>query len=186
MITALLSAGREVQNALQGAFRLACLDPGGLDCFDRSPVGLWRSFRAILLCYPLFLIFLGAQLAGAGEDVDAVRTVIVDTIAYVIGWVAFPLALVPICDRLGRGEHYIDLVVAYNWSQILQYGYSLFILGLVVGTGIDDTIASLPMYLYEWYIVRVALEIGAMPAALIVLFDFALSMSVGIVADLMS
>jgi hypothetical protein len=44
--------------ALTGALRLARGDPGGMACFDASEEGFWHSFRAAVLCYPLYLILL--------------------------------------------------------------------------------------------------------------------------------
>ncbi len=84
----------ELRWALAGCWRLATGDRGGLACFDRSLDGFWRSFRAAFLSYPLYLVLLMMrvspeqwQAAGGG------RIVAIETIGYVIAWVAFPLVI---------------------------------------------------------------------------------------------
>ena len=49
------AAWLEVRLAMIGALRLARGDRGGLSCFDRSLDGFWRSFRAAVISYPLYL-----------------------------------------------------------------------------------------------------------------------------------
>jgi hypothetical protein len=51
-------AWAEARLALTGALRLARGDARGLACFDPSEAGFWHSFRAAVLCYPLYLILL--------------------------------------------------------------------------------------------------------------------------------
>ena len=52
--------------ALAGSLRLARGEPGGLSCFDRSLDGFWRSFRAAVICYPLYLVLLSMRVRGGG------------------------------------------------------------------------------------------------------------------------
>src|ERR1700693_5069606 len=99
------SALAEAWLALAGTLRLARGNPGGLDCFDSSVGGVWRSFRAAFLSYPLYLILLTFPVVlGDGEvvEVDAGRLYAAETIHFVISWVAFPLVVLPIIDFLGR------------------------------------------------------------------------------------
>ena len=69
-------AWAEVQLAVGGALRLARGDASGLGFFDTSIDGFWRSFRAGVICYPLFLILLvfrvsSAKWAAAGPTAPA-------------------------------------------------------------------------------------------------------------------
>ena len=58
-------AWAELRLALVGSLRLARGDRGGLDCFDRSLEGFWRSFRAAIIAYPLYLILLTMRVSVA-------------------------------------------------------------------------------------------------------------------------
>src|SRR5215208_2179413 len=98
-----LPAWTEVQLAVGGALRLAVGDRSGLGFFDASLAGFWRSFRAALICYPLYLVLVGlritpAQSAAAGLP----RIFVVETIAYVISWTAFPLLVLQLSRWFDR------------------------------------------------------------------------------------
>jgi hypothetical protein len=156
----------EVQLALAGCLRLARGDRGGLACFDRSLDGFWRSFRAAVISYPLYLVLLAMR---------------VETIGYVVAWVAFPLLMLNVVRWIGRAHRFFDFMVAYNWCQVPQS--ALFVLvGLVSAGGVLSTQASEAMdmaaaiatLLYEWFIARVALDTTGLVAIFVVLLDLVL------------
>jgi hypothetical protein len=179
------TAWAEVRLALTGTLRLARGDRGGLSCFDRSLDGFWRSFRAAVICYPLYLVLLTMRVSVAEwESSGGWRIVAVETIGYVIGWVAFPLLMLTVTQRLGRAHRFFDFMVPYNWCQLPQsalfvvvgLGFASGMLGPQSGEGISivAAVATLIYEWYVWYIARVALDTTGLAAAFIALLDFAL------------
>ena len=176
------AAWSEVQLAVGGALRLARGDRSGLAVFDTSIDGFWRSFRAAIICYPLYLLLLSFRVAGPQWAASGIaKILIVETIAYVISWVAFPLAILPLVGWLGREHRFLAFMVAYNWSQIPQS--ALFVLvGLDSAAGLlpppaahtAELAATLAVLVYEWYIGRVALAVTRAQATLVVIIDVAL------------
>lgn len=182
---------REVSTALHGAWLLARLDRSGMAYFDRSETGFWRSFTAAVLVYPAFLILLGLRVEDAESASSGLpRILIVETIGYVIAWSAFPLIMLPVTRFLGREHLWLDFIIAYNWSQVLQYGLFL-VATLLAGSGAVSTplaagiasAATVAVLLYEWFIARVALDTGGAGATMIVLVDLVLGMLISRVAD---
>jgi len=179
------SALAEAWLALAGTLRLARGDPGGIACFDASIGGFWRSFRAALLCYPLYLILLSFPLQ-LGDDpvaeIDLSRFYTAETIHFVISWVAFPLVVLPIVDFLGRGDRFLIFITAYNWCQVPQT-IVFATVALLGGAGllsadamlIVDLILGLGALVYEWYVARVALAVSGPRAALVILADVLLA-----------
>jgi hypothetical protein len=172
----------EVQLALAGCLRLARGDRGGLACFDRSLDGFWRSFRAAVISYPLYLMLLAMRVSVAEwQQSGGWRIVTVETIGYVVAWVAFPLLMLNVVRWIGRAHRFFDFMVAYNWCQVPQS--ALFVLvGLVSAGGVLSTQASEAMdmaaaiatLLYEWFIARVALDTTGLVAIFVVLLDLVL------------
>ena len=169
--------------ALTGALRLARGDPKGLDYFDPSEEGFWHSFRAGVLCYPLYLILLAFPIEiGTPPELDTVRVLIVETIHYVISWVAFPLLMLPIVDWLQRGNRYFGFMTAYNWCQVPQTA-AFALVALAGGSGrlsgetmlVVDLIIGLAALVYEWYVARVALAVSRPRAALAIVADIGLA-----------
>src|SRR3984885_633972 len=177
------AAWAEARLALTGALRLARGDPRGLACFDPSEDGFWHSFRAAVICYPLYLILLAFPIElGQVPEVDAFRVLAVETIHYVISWVAFPLLMLPLVDWLQRGTRYFGFMVAYNWCQLPQMALFAAV-ALVGGAGllspmgvlIADLIVGIAALAYEWYISRVALAVSRPKAVLVIVVDVVLA-----------
>jgi len=174
----------EVRWALVGCLRLARGDRGGLAYFDRSLDGFWRSFLSAFFSYPFFLVLLTMRVSLADWNAaGGLRIILVETIGYVISWVAFPLVMLSVLRWIGREQRFFDFMVPYNWCQLPQS--VLFVLvGLESETGalsnpVSQTIeiaAAVAVLVYEWYIARVALETSAAAAILVVLVDLVLGL----------
>jgi hypothetical protein len=186
----LSAAWTEVQLAVVGTLRLAVGDRRGLSFFDPSIAGFWRSFRAGAICYPFYLVLLGFRVPTAQWTAHgAARIILVETIAYVISWVLFPLLVLHLSRWLGRENRFLPFMVAYNWSQIPQTG--LFVLvGLEGAAGLAtpsaarsvSLLAVVATLVYEWYIARVALTVTGTQATLVVIVDLLLGTSLGRIA----
>ena len=184
------SAWAEVQTAVGGALRLAIGDRRGLKFFDASIDGFWRSFRAGLICYPLYLLLVSFRVTAAQWEMSGVVTIlVVETIAFVISWVAYPLLILPVSRQLGREGRFLSFMVAYNWSQIPQTVVFVLV-GLDGATGLQPPsgahfaglLAAIAALIYEWYIARVALAVTGPQAMLVVIVDLLLSTTVGRIA----
>ena len=181
----------EVQLAVGGALRLAIGDRRGLGFFDASIDGFWRSFRAAVLCYPLYLLLLAFRVSSAHWTEAGVATIlVVESIAYVIAWAAFPLLILPLARLLRREDRFLAFMVAYNWSQLPQT--VLFALvGLDGATGLltpssmqfAQFSAAVAALVYEWYIARVALLVSGAQATVIVMVDLVLGTALGRIAE---
>jgi hypothetical protein len=187
------AAWAELRLAMSGALRLAVGDRRGLGCFDTSLDGFWRSFRAAIICYPFYLFLLVVRVKAAQWHASGAATiVIVETIDYVIAWVAFPLLILPLSRWLGRTERFLPFMVAYNWSQIPQTAL-IAVIGLDGMTGLvspaalpsAELVAILATMVYEWYIARVALAVGSAAAILVVLVDLLLGTALGRIAEVL-
>ena len=116
-----MTAWLEARLALTGLLRLVRGDRGGLGCFDRSVDGFWRSFRAAIACYPLYLVLLTMRVAAADwQHSGGLRIATVETIAYILSWTAFPLLMLSLTRRIGRADRFFDFMVPYNWYQLPQ------------------------------------------------------------------
>ena len=158
---------------MHGALLLARLDRGGMAHFDVSELGFWRSFTAAVLVYPIFLVLVFSQLDDeTWQNASMLRVLLVETIGYVIGWTAFPLIMLPFSRVAGRERRWLDLMVAFNWSQVPQAVLVIIAIGLTSGGLVSRPSASavqitayLVTLLYEGYVAAVALDVAAALAA---------------------
>jgi len=178
MITA-----REASYGLFGAWRLAHLDPRGMDYFDKTVEGLWRSFWAAALSAPLVILILILRYANAKTDLDPLRYVLVEATGYVIMWTAYPLAAWYLLQLLGRSNRYVGYIVAYNWANVIQIVASVPVAALIATEALPTPLLSVAwlailaaLLFYQYFIARTALEVEVSVAAGLVFADFVLSM----------
>ncbi|WP_033070088.1 hypothetical protein [Thalassospira australica] len=183
-----MSTSTQTLRALYGTWRLARADAQGLEFFDFSINGFWRSFLAAVIVFPAFAFLRWHDLFDAPDDFPAMRYMVVEVISYVIKWVAFPLIMFHVLPMLGRAERYINFIVVYNWASVLQMGLYLAALMLGVlfpslGAGGFVFIAIIATLVYGVYIAKLTLDVPIPTAGAIVMADFLLSMvitSIGI------
>jgi hypothetical protein len=172
----------EVSAGLYGAWRLARLDRRAMDWFERGPEGTARSFWAATICFPGFIALLALRVTPHEWAQGGVAHILlVESIGYVAGWAAYPLATLGFCAALRIGGGGYDYVTAYNWSQILETGLFLIVAGIAALHLLSDTAASflslivlVLVLLYEWFIARIATQAGGGAATALVLIDLVL------------
>lgn len=179
MITA-----REATFALYGAYRLARVDRRGLGYFDATVEGFWRSFYAAVLVAPAYVILLALHVGDRPVTAGPAKLVLVEGIAYVIVWTAFPLAMVYAARWLGRSHHYIRYIVARNWAGVLEMAVLLAaVAASAAGGEALLLLAFIAILVYQWYVALTALEITGWQAAAVVALSAILEIVIDFVSD---
>ena len=180
----------EIGPALYGAWRLARFDVNGMTYFDRSLEGFWRSFRVALLAAPLTALLIALDLSTRKTGAGWFRILAGESIAYVIGWVAFPLLAFYLTEAIGRRAQYLGFIVAYNWSALIQLAIFLPAAAIahagILSTGLAQVLvagAEAAVLIYEWFVARTALNLSSLGAAGIVLIDVILSFVISDAGD---
>jgi len=179
---------RDIAAALYGAYRLARYDVSGHKYFDISNTGFWRSFFAALLIAPFYFILLNLRF-DEFSNVPAIRFFALESIAYVIAWVAFPLFMASMVREIKREDNYIRFIVAYNWSAVLQNAIFLPIEILAIAgvlpvdaANLLGLLALVAIVVYLWFIARSALDVTGVMAAGIVGADLLMSILINTIA----
>jgi hypothetical protein len=174
---------RDIIYGIYGALRLARLDAGAMSYFDRTPEGFWKSFFAAAIVAPGFVIIIAYELSQAEIESGALRLFLVEILAYLLGWVAFPVVVHQICEAIGKREAYIGYIVAFNWSKVIQMAVFLPSMGLIaLGALPGDSgsmlllVISVLVLCYEWFVTRTALAVTAMGAAGFVALDLVIDL----------
>jgi hypothetical protein len=179
----MITAG-EAAYALYGASRLARFDPAGLSYFGNTPQETLRSFYAALVALPIYALLLMLELMQSGVQAPLTKVVLVEAVAYVVGWVAFPLVIYQIADSIGRGDRVHRFIAAYNWTVVLQVGallavaivFAAEVVPMVVATVLWLTVI-LAILAFQWFVARVGLELSGGGAVGIVAIDFVISLT---------
>ena len=177
MITA-----REASHGIFGAWQFAKFDAHGLTFFDNTVVAFWRSFYAALIVLPAYIILALLQLTDKEVTAGPFSVLVIESIAYVIGWVAFPLAAFYLARAMDRDQWYCRYIVAYNWAAVLQIALFVVVTA-VAASGMFPMVlaatltfvASIAILAYQWFIARTCLEISAGAACGFVFLDLVIS-----------
>ncbi len=182
--------GRYLALVFRATLRIVKLRADGIALFEGTPGGFWRSFWAAGLLAPLFFVTLLLEASHIEDGTAATRLVLVQAIAYVVNWVAYPLLMVYVADLLQRGPHYFRYMVAYNWFRLVEAAaiYPLVLLAAAGAVDVDalaffSLIALSAMLLYDWFIAKAALDVDGTAAAGLVLIAFLLSLVIRGVAE---
>lgn len=183
---------REVAEGLYGATRLARGDPNGIQFFGDTPEAFWKSFWAAIVAVPMHALLLAIGLMDAHVTSGWLRVILIETVAYLVLWTAFPLVMHYVAELIDREERYIRFICAANWSFVLQTAFSLFMQavlatnilpGFVSGLLSVATLAAL--LLYSWFIARVGLELSRLGAVGIVALDVMISLVINRIVQAM-
>lgn len=186
----------EVTRSIHGAWRIARMDPDALNYFDLSIDGFGRSFVALLVVAPFYIMFLilnhgsqpGLELP-TGPVVSTEFYVAVKLIAYIIGWLIFPLVMVPISRLLDLSQSYIPYIIVWNWSNVLVM--AVILPTVLLFPPADQTGAAAKMVLmgaqitmlfYSFLVARAGLRCKILTAVGIVVLDLLLSLMLSLMA----
>jgi hypothetical protein len=171
----------EIRHYFEGAWRLAKGDVGGMEHFDFSAEGFWRSFWAVLIVAPGYAILVADQYMRRGEPVAFWPTAIAETLSYLLGWAAFPVLAVFLTRYFNVANRYVPLIVTLNWSSQVQIAAFLIpvALGVLLSTEAVMFLLMLvtgAVLFYQGFIIKTALGCTVGTAAAILAADLVLIM----------
>ncbi len=177
----------EVLRSIFGAYRLAWLDRSGMGFFNLSVEGFWRSFFAAVVVAPGYALLVVQELMARPEEISAPWAFVVETLAYGVGWAAFPVVAIVLTHLLGLSRNYAAMIIAANWAAVIQIGVFLAAVGLSLLLpgfgGFAVTLATGAILFYQWFVIRTALDTSGGVAVALVLVDLLVNSAVNITAD---
>jgi len=169
---------KEITSSLYGAYRLARLDPDALQYFNISASGFYRSFAAVFLALPFFLIENAIDYKKFETATSFAPFLIVLGIALTVSWMCYLIAAGFLARLLDIFQHFTVFVIVYNWSQlgiiIIWLPLSVLSTGLLDG-GLSSIISLLfiaATYVYLWRILRITLGISGLLAVGFAFLEF--------------
>ena len=170
----------EVASSLIGAMRLFRRDKGGLQYFNMTEDGFWRSFFAMVLAGPMSIC--AEMLLGetGSHSVAAMSARTASTL--VLQWVGFILFMYHFTQTVGLAQRFMQFVIAYNWCTVVASAMML-VPALLAGFGlVSRDLALLILFFlllvmlsYSWFVAREALQTSGALAASIVAIDFSMA-----------
>ncbi|MEH6544812.1 MAG: hypothetical protein V7701_00175 [Sneathiella sp.] len=169
---------KEIISSLYGTYRLARLDPDALQYFNISASGFYRSFAAVLIALPFFLIENAIDYKKFETATSFTPFLIVLGIALAVSWMCYLIAAGFFARLLDFSQQFTVFVIVYNWSQlaliIIWLPLSVLSTGLL-NAGLSAIISILfiaATYVYLWRILRISLGISGLLAVGFAFLEF--------------
>jgi len=115
----------EVSRSFRGSLHLLHSRTEGPQSFDLSEAGFWRSFSAIGLALPAYVVTVAVErqrLGILGSDQAVLGSLWLDALValgYGASFLALPIAMIGISRRLGLTDRYVSFVTVTNWIAVL-------------------------------------------------------------------
>lgn len=180
----------EVERSLAASWRLMRHETDSLSEFDRSIEGYWRSFLALALILPAFVVHMAGdwhmmRAAGILEGVELARFLSTQSAGLLVVWLGWPLAALGLVRLLGVEGRYLAYVTAYNWSSVLAAAIlaapmALYLMGWALPShAFVFTLAFGAIVIhFRWFLARCTLGVSSGVAAIIATADVALTLAV--------
>lgn len=194
-----MPSGADIRDAMAGAWRLFCGDPRGLERFDLSAEGFFRSFWVIVLVAPIYAASVLTERSlllserFPADDFSDGRFFLVRALTLIVDWFAFPLVMVFITRKLQLGGRYAAYITVRNWTALpsaaltalptIAYGLGLV---SIAATTLATYVFLIIVLRFGWFIARSVLQTSAAIAAGIVALDLSLSLLIGRIGDVLA
>ncbi|WP_230532681.1 hypothetical protein [Microvirga roseola] len=182
----------EVNRSFKGTLDLLHSRAEGLKSFDISEQGFWRSFTAIWLTLPAYVVSLAFERLRLGI-LDPERSLLdnmwldfVVGLAHVASFVALPLVMIFVARAFRLTHAYVPFVIVTNWITaigllVLSVPAMLLLLGWATpGLAVLFNFAFAVIVLrLQWFATKATLSLSSLAAFGIVMLGLVLNSLIG-------
>lgn len=171
----------EITRSIEGTLRLLKGDRSGISLLNLSVDGFWNSFFAAVLVAPAYVIMLLlTDAAGPPSGLVGWRLLASGGLFYLVSWALMPILAFAFCRFFDLERRFVPLVVALNWSAVIQMAIFLPVLAVaallpgVLG-GVVLLVTTGALLYYQWFITTTALETSKATALGFIVVDLILN-----------
>jgi hypothetical protein len=182
----------EVNRSFKGTIDLLNSRTEGLKSFDMSERGFWRSFAAILLTLPAYIVAIAFERLRLGllqpdhPLLDDLWLDLVVALGHVMSFVALPVAMIWITRAFRLTGSYVPFVIVTNWITVIgQLALAFPAMLLLIGWATPSlasifTLAFVVIILrLQWFGTKATLGLSSLPAFSIVMLGIVLNSLIG-------
>jgi hypothetical protein len=182
----------EVNRSFRGTLDLLHSRSEGLKSFDMSERGFWRSFMAIWLTLPAYIVSLAFERLRLGllqpdrPLLDNFWVDLVVALGHVAGFIALPVAMIGIARWFHLEKAYVPFVIVTNWVSVigmlvLSVPAMLMLLGWAPPglASLFSLAFAVIIVRLQWFATKATLGLASIPALGIVVLGIVLNSFVG-------
>lgn len=182
----------EFGRSLRGASAIVGRRPDALAIFDLTDRGFHRSFAAISLTLPAYVVSLAMERHALGLDIahavlfDDLRLALLVALGHVVAFLALPLATAIVVRGTPFAAGFAPFVTVTNWISVfgslaLALPTALYLTGFAPGpmAALVTVAFTIILLQSQWFATRVTLGVGGAAAAAVTGLGLLLDLAVG-------
>lgn len=171
--------------SISGAWEFVKLNPRAMDHFDTSAEAFWKSFWAILLVAPLFLLGLNVSFDQAVEHGHQV-SLAAHIIEFLLRLPLIAVVMIFFTRFLRIDTYYTNMIIAFNWLWVIA-NYIILPISMLITMGVVPlqvgTLGLMAVAIYlelyvTWFLFKQSLQISGWLAFGVVVFKALFTLSV--------
>lgn len=171
-----------ILNSLNGAWKLARAKPDSMQYFDLSSDGFWKSFWAIAVMVPAFILWVSFNLKGGsqqiGDGVEISYPLLSESIYLIVALPLTALVMAYFTKFMKISDNFASMVIAYNWVSafiyIIMAAFTMILLSGVFGGQMSVVILMVLRFYFGFYVLwftfKSSLQISGLLAAGVLIF----------------
>jgi hypothetical protein len=160
--------------SLSAAWKLVQINPRAMEYFDLTSDGFWKSFWAIALIIPVFVLNI---FYTQGAEVP--QPLFSSAIYYITALPLTAFVMYHFTKFMKIDEHYASMVIAYNWLSVVAFNIIeiltlLLITMIPTSTMVAPVIIAIRIYLggyVGWFMFKKSLRISGGLAFGVLIFE---------------
>lgn len=177
-----ISLPNYIVRSLAGAWKLVLRNPKAMDHLDLSTDGFWKSFWALSVMFPAFVLWVFFNLQGGTvqtpNGIEISYPLLSEGIFFVIALPFTAIVMAYFTKYLKISENYASMVIAYNWVNAITYVIlavlTVILLSGVLGTQIAAILLMMLRFFFGFYIIwftlKISLQISGLLAVGVLIF----------------
>jgi len=184
----MIVTAEEVNRSFRGTLDLLHSRAEGLKSFDMSERGFWRSFAAIWLTLPAYIVSLAFERLRLGllqpdrSLLGSLSFDIIVALGHAASFIALPLVMIWIARRYNLTKAYVPFVIVTNWITVVGQLILSVPAMLLLLSWATPSLASLFSLAFaviivrmQWFATKATLGISSLAAFGIVLLGIVLN-----------
>lgn len=177
-----ISLPNYIIRSLAGAWKLVLRNPKAMDYLDLSTDGFWKSFWALSVMLPAFILWVFFNLQGGAvqppNGVEISYPLLSESAFFIVALPFTAIVMMYFTKYLKISEHYASMVIAYNWVNAISYVImavlTVILLSGVLGAQIAAIILMMLRFYFGFYVIwftlKVSLQISSLLAVGVLIF----------------
>ncbi|MBT5185523.1 MAG: hypothetical protein HOH19_07260 [Kordiimonadaceae bacterium] len=161
-----------ILNSILGSWKFVQAKPSAMEYLDQSSDGFWKSFWAIAVMAPVFVLWAifntRNEVLNSATGIEISYPFLSEGIFFIIALPFTAFVMIYFTKFMKISENYSSMVIAYNWVSAMIYVIMALITMILLSGFISEQISAIILMMIRfyfgfyvlWFTLKSSLKIG--------------------------